>query len=100
MMHHSVIFKLKFVEEDPLNKQFWRAARDLANIPGVQNFKCRKQISPKNSFEYGLSMDFADQQTHDAYSIHPAHEVFIKDYWLLYVSDFLEIDYNQLDEEI
>lgn len=100
MIHHSVIFSLKLVESDPQHKHFWQAARNLAAIPGVQNFQYLKQISSKNSFEYGLSMEFADQQTYDNYSTHPAHETFIQDYWISYVSDFLEIDYNQLGEDI
>ena len=100
MIQHSVIFKLKFIENDPQNKHFWKAARDLANIPGVQNFQCLNQISSKNLFEYGLSMEFTDQQTYESYSTHPAHEEFIQDYWIPYVSDFLEIDYTILDEII
>ena len=66
------------------------------SIPGVQNFESLKQTSKKNKFEYGLSMEFATQQLYDAYSSHPDHVQFIQQYWLNYVEDFLEIDYELL----
>jgi hypothetical protein len=96
MIRHSVIFKLKYPENSPEAKDFFVAAKKLANIAGVQNFQCLKQTSKKNNFEYGLSMEFATQQLYDAYTNHPDHTQFIQQYWLKYVDGFLEIDYEPL----
>ena len=96
MIRHSVIFKLKVPKNSAEEKNFLDAAKKLATIPGVQNFESLKQTSKKNKFDYGLSMEFASQQLYDAYSSHPDHVQFIKQYWLKYVEDFLEIDYEPL----
>jgi heme-degrading monooxygenase HmoA len=93
MIHHSVVLTLKFPKNSPEEKTFLAAARQLVAIPGVQHFKVLRQTSVKNNFDYGISMDFASQQEYDAYSAHPDHERFIKEYWLPCVQDFLEIDY-------
>jgi hypothetical protein len=73
------------------------AAKKLATIAGVQHFEILLQTSKKNTFEYGISMQFAGQELYDAYSGHPDHLTFINEYWLKYVDDFLEIDYEPLD---
>lgn len=96
MIHHSVIFRLKYGAGSAEEKEFLGAAAALENIPGVQQFKMLKQVSKKNKFDFGISMEFDDQEAYDAYSNHPDHERFIKDYWLKGVEDFLEIDYKPL----
>ncbi|MCE6988013.1 Dabb family protein [Dyadobacter sp. CY323] len=96
MIFHSVFLKLKHPKDSEKETLFLNAARDLQDIPGVQNFKVLKQTSPKNQFEYGLSMEFDNQSDYDAYSIHPDHERFIKEFWIPDVADFLEIDYQEL----
>jgi len=96
MIQHSVIFKLKHAKDSEEFKSFWEAARKLEDIPGVQKFKCLKQVSPKNDFEYGLSMKFEDQKVFDAYAVHPDHVVFLEEFWAKGVVDFLEIDYKKL----
>ena len=96
MIRHSVIFKLKCLKDSPEEKDFLDVAKKLAAIPGVQNFESLKQTSKKNKFDYGLSMEFASQQLYDVYSSHPDHVQFIQQYWLKYVEDFLEIDYEPL----
>ncbi len=98
MIRHSVIFKLKVPKNSTEEKEFLAAAKKLAAIPGVQNFESLKQTSKKNKFDYGLSMEFASQQLYDTYSSHPDHVQFIQQYWLKYVEDFLEIDYEPLNE--
>lgn len=65
-------------------------------IPGVKNFEPLKQTSKKNKFDYRLSMEFASQQLYNSYSSHPDRVQFIQQYWLKYVEDFLEIDYELL----
>jgi quinol monooxygenase YgiN len=96
MICHSVFLKLKYPQNSSEEKLFLDAARALVNIPGVRNFKVLKETSPKNPFEYGLSMEFEDQQQYDAYSSHPDHQQFVSDYWIPFVEEFMEIDYEEL----
>jgi hypothetical protein len=96
MIRHSVIFKLKVAKNSPEERDFFIAAKKLAGIPGVQKFECLKQSSKKNKFDFGISMEFAGQKLYDEYSNHPDHVQFIQQYWLKYVEDFLEIDYEPL----
>ena len=96
MIQHSVIFTLKHPKGSAEELSFLNAAKALISIPGVGNFQCLKQVSPKNKFEYGLTMEFANQKTYDEYSVHPDHSRFIEQFWLKDVQDFLEIDYEPL----
>jgi hypothetical protein len=41
-------------------------------------------------------MQFASQQLYEAYSSYPDHQQFIQQYWVNYVQDFLEIDFEPL----
>jgi hypothetical protein len=93
-IRHTVVFKLKHRQDGAKEQDFLEAARKLAAIPGVENFECLKQISRKNNFEFGLSMEFANQQLYDQYNNHPDHVAFIQQRWLKEVEDFLEIDYQ------
>ena len=52
-----------------------------------------REVSPKNGYRFGISMEFADQAAYDAYNSHPDHVRFVETRWLPEVSDFLEIDY-------
>lgn len=96
MIRHAVIFKLKIARHSPEEKSFWTAAEQLAAIPGVEKFECLQQTSKKNNFDFCISMEFAGQALYDAYSGHPLHVQFIAQYWLPYVDNFLEIDYEAL----
>ena len=96
MITHTVFFKLKHPKGSTEEQTFFTAARALANIPGVKNFTCLKQISPKNNFDFGLSMDFAAQSLYDAYTNHPDHTDFVQQYWGSNVADFMEIDYEAM----
>jgi hypothetical protein len=75
-------------------QQFLAAAQQLCSIPGVENFESLKQVSPKNSFEWGLSMEFASQEVYDRYNNHPDHVAFVEQRWLQEVENFLEIDFQ------
>jgi hypothetical protein len=96
MIRHSIIFKLKVAKNSQEEKDFFIAAKKLTAIPGVQKFECLKQSSKKNKFDFGIAMEFASQKLYDEYSNHPDHVQFIQQYWLKYVEDFLEIDYEPL----
>jgi hypothetical protein len=96
MIRHTVVFKLKSPNNSLEEQNFLNAAKKLANFPGVKNFESLKQTSKKNNFDFGLSMEFASQKLYDEYSNNPDHVQFIQEYWLKYVADFLEIDYEPL----
>jgi len=96
MIRHTVTFKLKPALDSAEISDFFSAAKKLANIPGVQLFECLKQVSKKNAFEYGLSMEFATEALYVQYSNHPDHIAFVQQYWLENIEDFLEIDYEPI----
>jgi hypothetical protein len=98
MIRHSVILKFKKTISDFEKKAFFDATFQLAKISVVQKFEVLNQISLKNKFEYGISMEFDSQKEYDFYSNHIEHQSFIQNYWLKYVDDFLEIDYTLFDD--
>ena len=63
-------------------------------LPGVEAFEVVREVSPKNGFRFGISMEFADEAAYAAYNAHPDHVRFVEQRWLAEVSDFLEIDYS------
>lgn len=93
MIRHTVVFKLKHANESPEEAAFLTGAKVLAAIPGVEKFEQLRQVSPKNSYTFGFSMEFADQAAYDAYDAHPDHVAFVQNRWIPEVADFMEIDY-------
>ena len=93
MIRHTVIFTLKHAHGSLQEKAFLRDAKVLAEIPGVKKFEQLKQVSPKNNYQFGFSMEFADQAAYTAYNVHPKHVKFVKERWEREVEAFLEIDY-------
>ena len=96
MIRHTVAFRLKHPRDSPEEKSFLDAGRALADIPGVERFEQLAQVSPKNDFHFGYSMEFADQKAYDTYDKHPKHVNFVQDRWNREVEKFLEIDYEAL----
>jgi heme-degrading monooxygenase HmoA len=94
-IRHSVVFKLKHPKGSAEEKIFLEAAKRLSDIKGVNRFECLREVSPKNNYDYGLSMEFDSLQAYEAYQKDPSHESFVKNYWTHNVKDFLEIDYEQ-----
>ncbi len=94
MIRHSVILKLKNTVSEAEKEAFFEAVDTLADIPDVRRFEVLNQISPKNRFEYGISMEFDNQTQYDIYSNHSVHVDFIQNFWIPNVEDFLEIDYT------
>ena len=94
MIRHSVILKFKDGISPTEKQDFFDAVNTLVNIEGVQKFEVLKQISTKNHFEYGISMEFDTTEQYDFYSNHPIHVTFVENFWLKSVADFLEIDYE------
>ncbi len=96
MIRHTVVFKLKHPTDSTDEIAFLRAIRELANIPTVKNFECYRQVSKKNPYHFGVSMDFDNQQDYQTYNEHPDHVHFVENRWKPEVTDFMEIDYVPL----
>jgi hypothetical protein len=96
MIRHTVVFKLKHQSGSAAEADFLAAARLLADIPGVDNFESLRQVSKKNGFTFGLSMEFADDAAYQGYNVHPDHVRFVQERWMVEVDNFLEIDYEPL----
>ncbi len=92
MIRHTVVFRLKHPTASAAELDFLKAASSLADIPGVQHFECLRQVSAKNPFTLGLSMEFADTAAYQRYSDHPDHVSFVQERWLPEVAEFMEID--------
>ena len=96
-MQHTVVFKLKHALGSQLERVFLVAVKKLAEIPGVKNFQILRQVSPKNIYNFGLSMEFSTAEEYQAYNDHPAHLHFVQTHWMKEVSDFMEIDYSVME---
>ena len=96
-IRHTVVFRLKHAKDSSEEKSFLNAAMKLASIPGVEKLQCLRQISPRNNFDFGLSMEFANKEIYDRYNNHPDHTTFVQSRWLKEVVDFMEIDYQEMD---
>ena len=92
-IRHTVVFKLKHEPGSPEERDFLAAIMKLAQIPGVEHFECMKQVSKKNPYTFGLSMEFANQEAYDRYSNHPDHNAFVQQRWMTEVETFMEVDY-------
>ena len=98
MIRHSVILTLKSSLSPEDKTQYFDAVNELKQIPGVQKFEVLKQTSAKNPFEFGISMEFESQEAYDLYTNHSLHSAFVEKYWAACVEDYLEIDYQILDQ--
>jgi Stress responsive A/B Barrel Domain len=92
-VRHTVAFTLEHPEGSAPEREFLEAAERLAAIPGVEAFELLAEVSPKNGYHFGISMEFADRAAYDGYNVHPDHVRFVQERWLAEVSDFLELDY-------
>jgi hypothetical protein len=97
VIRHTVVFTLKHAHGSLQEKAFLRDARTaLESIPGVKAFEQLRQISKKNDYQFGFSMEFADRAAYDGYNNHPRHVAFVRDRWEREVAKFLEIDYEPI----
>ena len=94
MIRHTVVFKLKHATGSPAELDFLQTGKQLADIPTVRNFECLRQISKKNDFTYGFSMEFDSDDDYQNYNEHPFHLEFVETRWIPEVEDFMEIDYE------
>jgi stress responsive alpha/beta barrel protein len=97
-IRHTVSFTLRHPPGSAAELDFLAAARGLGEIPGVEAFDVLAEVSPKNEFRYGISMEFADRAAYEGYNEHPAHVRFVEERWKNEVADFLEIDYAAIPD--
>ena len=55
-----------------------------------------RQVGSKNSYQFAVTMEFADREVYEAYNAHPDHVAFVRDRWAVDVTDFIEIDLTEL----
>jgi hypothetical protein len=92
---HSVIFNLKHPKGSEAETRFLEDGRSiLASIPVVRDFKVYRQVSPKNDYDFGFTMEFTHSADYETYNAHPLHEKFVNERWVVEVERFLEIDYQ------
>jgi hypothetical protein len=98
MLEHTVTFRLKHPAGSPEESDFLSAAAELASIQGVQEFQIRRQVSPKNTHTYGITMKFQGAEEFQYYCDHPLHTDFVENRWLPEVEDFQEADFEAIGE--
>jgi Stress responsive A/B Barrel Domain len=96
VIRHTVIFSLKHASGSIEESGFLKDANVLAAIPGVKKFEQLRQVSPKNDYQFGFSMEFASKAEYSVYNDHPDHVAFVRDRWIPEVAKFQEIDYEAL----
>jgi hypothetical protein len=92
VIRHAAIFRLKHSKGSEAEAGFLAALAGLRGIPGVEGFEIAREISPKNQFDYAVSMSFADQAAYNAYNDHPLHVAFVAGRWVPEVAEFMEHD--------
>ena len=92
-IRHTVAFTLTHPAGSEEESDFLKAAERLAATPGVEAFELLAEVSPKNDYRFGISMEFADRDAYERYNVHPDHVRFVQERWLSEVTEFVEIDY-------
>ena len=95
-IRHTVVFTLVHPDGSAEEAEFLATAEALSAIPGVEEFQILRETSPKNTYRFGISMEFAGPKAYATYNEHPDHVRFVNDRWLPEVTDFLEVDYEPL----
>lgn len=95
-LRHAGIFNFKATVSESQKHEFFVALKALEEINGVEKMEVSRQTSTKNKFKYGFSMEFANYDIYQAYSIHPQHDAFVKSFFIPFVEDFMEIDTEKL----
>jgi hypothetical protein len=94
-IQHMVIFDLKHKKSSAEEAKFLADGKlILSRIPVVRDFRVLDQVSPKNDYDYGFSMVFANRADYETYNNHPDHVAFVENRWKKEVTRFLEIDFK------
>ena len=91
-VRHSVVFTPTHAEGSDGEADLLAAIGRLAAIPGVEAFELMREVSPKNEYRFGLTMEFSDASAYRAYNEHPEHVAFVEHRWDREIGAFLEID--------
>jgi len=94
-IRHTVAFGLVHAPGSRQERDFLAAAGRLEAIPGVEAFELLAEVSSKNDYRFGISMEFADRSAYERYNAHPDHVLFVQEHWVPEVRDFLELDYAE-----
>jgi len=70
-IRHTAAFTLAYAEGSAGERDFLEAADGLAAVPGVGAFELLAEVSPKNGYRFGISMEFADRAAYDGYKRAP-----------------------------
>jgi len=97
MIRHTVVFSLKHAAGSEEENNFLTAGMQLKDISTVNNFECLRQISTKNPYSFGFSMEFESEKDYEFYNNHEDHVHFVQNRWIPEVSDFMEIDYEECE---
>lgn len=92
MIRHAALFRLHHAAGSAGEVSFLQALSGLAALRGVADFQIAREISPKNDFDFAVSMTFADQAAYAAYNDDPSHVSFVTGRWVPEVSIFMEHD--------
>lgn len=94
-IQHTVVFRLAHDAGSREEQSFLADARTtLTSIPGVEDFRISRQVSPKSDLRFQFSMVFADEAAYRVYNEHPAHVAFVADRWVPEVAEFQEYDFT------
>lgn len=96
-IRHMVVFNLKYPKDSPEANRFIRTAKEAFDqISSAQNVMQCYEISPKNNYDYGFSFDFMKAEDYEAYNNHPLHVRFVEEHWKTEVTEFMEIDFQEI----
>jgi hypothetical protein len=94
-IQHMVIFDLKHERGSAAEGKFLADGKSiLTRIAVVSDFRVLDQVSPKNDYDFGFSMLFANRTDFESYNNHPDHVAFVEERWKKEVTRFLEIDFK------
>ncbi|WP_109211499.1 MULTISPECIES: Dabb family protein [Microbacterium] len=93
-IQHTVVFRLAHAPGSSEEAAFLADARAaLTSIPGVEDFRITRQVSPKSDLAHQFTMLFADDAAYQAYNDHPTHVSFVAERWVPEVAEFQEYDF-------
>lgn len=93
MIRHTVMFTLVHAAGSAEEQSFLESTLSLMAIKTVKKFERLRQCSKKCDFQFGLSMEFDNDEDYQQYNDHPIHTKFVNDRWIPEVASFQEIDY-------
>lgn len=89
-MIHKVFFWMTDDARETKKEEFEQALQALISIDLIKDAyvgtPAPTEVRPvtDNTFDYSIDLHFANQADHDAYQVHPEHDVFVakcKDWW-------------------